>query len=489
MSTVSPSSSTGTGTISSPGVGSGLDVNSIVSQLVAIEKQPLQQLQSKASTLQSQFSEYGKLKSMASNLQAAASTLASPFSWGSQTASSSNSSAVAVSVDSTATSTSFGLDVTRLAQSQTTAARSVATGASLGPGGGTGTLTIQLGSWGASGAGPFVAGAAAAVTINVNETDTYANIASAINASNSGVTATVLKSGNMERLSLQSTTSGSDAGFTIASNGGFAALDSLSFTSQSNGTESASGMESSQVGLNANLKINGVAIDSATNIVSNIVPGVTLNLLQMTSVGSPVQITVAQDKNAVQKNIQAFADAYSALATEIAADTKYVSGGTSGILQGDSTTLGIQSMMRKLLTSNSAGSTFTSLSQIGLEQQTDGSLKLNTGKLTLAMGDMTNLQSLFTATSNNSATNGYAVKLRDFASGLIGLGGSVTTKTTSLQSALSSNSDEQNAVNDRATRVEAQLRQQYSALDAQMAQLQSLGSYVTAQLAQWNKTA
>ena len=131
-------------------------------------------------------------------------------------------------------------------------------------------------------------GAAAAVTVNVNESDTYTTIASAINAANAGVKATVLKVGTTERLLFQSSTSGSDAGFSIASNSGFAALDSLSFTSLANGSESALGMESSQVGLNAQLKINNVAVESATNTVSNMVPGVTLNLAQTTAVGSPV---------------------------------------------------------------------------------------------------------------------------------------------------------------------------------------------------------
>ena len=97
--------------------------------------------------------------------------------------------------------------------------------------------------------------------------------------------------------------------FSIASDSGFTALDSLSFTALNNGSESAAGMESSQTGLNATLKINGVAIESATNVVSNVVPGITFNLLQTTAAGSPVQISVAQDKAAVQKNIQTFVDA------------------------------------------------------------------------------------------------------------------------------------------------------------------------------------
>lgn len=475
--------------ISSPGVGSGLDVNSIVTQLVAIEKQPIQALQTKAATLQSQLSLYGTIKSQVSALQDAATALATASNWSAQAATSSNTSAVTVTASSTATSTAFGLDITRLAQAQTTASRSVAVGAALGGGSGTGVLTIQLGSWGATGAGPFVAGAATAVTVNVNETDTYSAIASAINAQNAGVKATVLRSGNTERLSLQSATTGSDAGFTVASNGGFAALDSLSFTTLSNGSESAAGMEASQSGLNATLKINGVAVESATNTVSNVVPGVTFSLLQTTSVGSPVQITVAQDKTAIQKSIQTFADTYSALSKTLADSTKYVPGGKSGVLQGDSTTVGLQTLMRRIVSSSSVGSTFSRLSEVGLEQQTDGSLKLNSTKLTAAMGDMSNLQKLFTADNSNAATNGFALKLRDLAKGLIGADGAVANKSTALQGAISRNGDEQDRISQRVAIVEKHLRAQYSALDAQMAKMSSLSSYVTAQLAQWNKTS
>lgn len=475
--------------ISSIGVGSGLDVNSIVTQLVAIEKQPLQALKTKATTLQSQLSLYGTIQSQVSALKDASTTLASTTSWAIQAATSSNTSAATVSVDSTATSTSFGLDITRLAQAQTTASRSVTTGAAIGAGSGTGQLTIQLGSWGSAGAGPFVAGASAAVNVNVNETDTYATIATAINAANAGVKATVLTIGTTQRLSFQSTTSGSDAGFTIASDSGFAALDSLSFTSLANGSESAAGMESSQVGLNATLKINGVAVESATNTVANVVPGVTLNLMQTTAVGAPVQVAIAPDKVTLQKNIQTFADAYTALSKTLADSTKYVEGGKSGALQGDSTTVGLQNLMRKIIGSSSVGSTFTRLSEVGLEQQADGSLKLNTTKLTTAMGNVTNLQKLFTTDNSDSATNGFGLKLRDLATGLLAADGTVSNKSTALQGAITRNGDEQDRVNLRAVRIEKQLRAQYSALDVQMAKMSSLSSYVTAQLAQWNKAS
>jgi flagellar hook-associated protein 2 len=165
-----------------------------------------------------------------------------------------------------------------------------------------------------------------------------------------------------------------------------------------------------------------------------------------------------------------------------------VSGGQSGILQGDSTTVGIQTLMRRIISSNSMGSTYSRLSEVGLEQQTDGSLKLNTTKLTTAMGDMSNLQKLFTTDNANAATNGFALKLRDLAKGLIASDGTVSNKSTALQGAITRNGNDQDAITTRAAMVEKQLRAQYSALDAQMAKMSSLSSYVTAQLAQWNKT-
>lgn len=474
--------------ISSPGVGSGLDVNSIVTQLVAIEKQPLVVLQSKASTLQSQLSLYGTIKSQVASLQdASTALLANSSNWTAQTGTSS-SAAVGISVNSTATSANFAVDVTRLAQAQTVASKSLAVGASIGAGSGTGTLTIQLGSWGTDGLGPFTPGSSASVDVTVNETDSYATIAAAINAKNAGVTATVLKNGSTERLSLRSTATGADAGFTLTSNGGFVALDSLSFTTLANPSESSLGMEDTQMGLNATYKLNGIALEAASNTLADVVPGVTMSLQQLTTVGSPAQITISQDQSAVQKAVQTFADAYSALARTLADSTKYVQGGKSGVLQGDTVTVGLQSLLRRVENSASTGSSFSRLSDIGLELQTDGSLKVNSAKLTTAMSDMTNFKKFFTTDNSDNATNGFALKFRDLTKGLLAFDGQVTNKSTTIQGAISRNGKEQDRVNNRAAVVERQLRAQYSALDAIVAKNSSLGSYVTAQLAQWNKT-
>ena len=598
--------------ISSQGIGSGLDVNSIVTQLVAIEKQPLKTLQTAASKLQSQVSVYGTVKSQISTLQDSAATLAKDSNWSIQTATTSDVTAATVTVDATATSIELSLAITELAKPQSAVAGGLTAGASIGAplGTGAGKLTIQLGSWGSDGTGSFVASSSSAVMVDVSESDTLATIRDSINAKNAGVKAIVLTSGGIDRLSLQSTTTGSDSGFAVVSDGGFSALDNLAFvpvtasqaiasgssigtfggprtgvmtiqagsraaggsfvagavtplsisvdesdtfatlrdkinalpggtikasvvtsgvteklylqpTSLGASTEFSvsadpdlaqfftpsfaatqpSGMQSTQVGLNAVVTINGVSLSSPTNTMTNVVPGVTLNLLKK---GASSQVSVSQDKVALQKNIQAFADAYSALSKTLGDATKYVPGGVSGPLQGDSTTVGLQRLLRHWAGSINVGPNQGNLATIGLQIQTDGSMKVNTTTLTTAMKDMTGLQTLFTyvadpaKTTYNKSTDGFGVKLREFAKELLNASGGtssvstsngyVTNKAAALQASIERNVEAQDKVNLRAAAVEKRLRAQYSALDAKMASMTSLSSYVTAQLAQWNKS-
>ena len=473
--------------LSSQGIGSGLDVNSIVSQLVAIEKQPLQQLQTKAATLQAQVSLYGTVKSQASALGDIAATLAISSSWNVQKASSANAEAVGVTLGTSSTASSLSVQVQQLASTQTAASAGVNAGDAVGA---TGTLTIQLGSWaGATNALEFSASVTPSVDVSIDAADTTATIASKINAANAGVTATVLRDGANERLVIRSSATGEAGGFSVTSAGdaGLAQFE-VKGTIDSTNSAPASGMYMSQVAQNAQVKINGVSVSSASNKMTDVVPGVTLQLSQVTT--TPVEITIENDLTAIQKNIQSFVDAYNAMSQTLAGATKYdATSKTGGPLQGDSTTLGLQSALRSILGSSSEGSTFSRLSDIGLERQTDGTLKVNATKLTTALGDLDNLKTLFTKNNNDAVTNGFGLKVRDFARGLVAFDGRVSNKTTALQGAISRNSKDQDRVNDRATRVEADLRRQYGALDTQMAKWNGLSSYVNAQLAQWNKTS
>ncbi|MBK9443403.1 MAG: flagellar filament capping protein FliD [Comamonadaceae bacterium] len=201
-------------TITSVGIGSGLDVKSIVSQLVALEKKPLDKLKLDATMFDAKISAYGQIKSLFSTLSSAASSLNSLTTWNAVTATSSNSTAVTASAVGGTLATEFSVGVTSLAEAQSTASQSFTAGTKPGAG----TLSIQLGYWSDDGDGPtFTAGTATAKTIAVNASDKISDIASKINGANAGVSATVMNdpATGGERLLLRSTTTGKATGFVM----------------------------------------------------------------------------------------------------------------------------------------------------------------------------------------------------------------------------------------------------------------------------------
>jgi flagellar hook-associated protein 2 len=131
--------------ITSLGIGSGVDINSMVTQLVALESRPLVQMRSEASALQTQVSSYGQLSSLFSSLQSAANKLTGSSLWKQSTASSSDDSAVSVVGGSTAAAGSYAVSVSNLASNQTVASTATYTSATELVG--SGTLTVDIGSW------------------------------------------------------------------------------------------------------------------------------------------------------------------------------------------------------------------------------------------------------------------------------------------------------------------------------------------------------
>jgi flagellar hook-associated protein 2 len=478
-------------TISSAGIGSGLPVDSIVSQLVAIEKTPLKTLALKATNVQAQISAFGAVQSQFAALTDVATRISAPGVWSGRNAASSNTSAATITASSTASATTFSLDVDQLARQQSGSSAALTPGTMLGAG----TLTLQLGTWSAGGA-TFTAGTAASVAVSIAATDTISAIATKINAANAGVVASVFKDGTNERLMLQSKDTGAAAGFRVQS--GDAALAGLVFDPQ---TKPGVGMAAAgmpvQYAQDAKARINGLAVTSATNTLTDNIPGVTIKLLATTttSYGLPGEIkaqlsmSISEDVTPAVKNVSDFVTAYNALNKSLTDLTKYVAATkTAGLFQGDSSVVGLQNVLRNMLGSTSLGATSQRLSDIGLERQLDGSLTINTAKLSTAANNGTSLQRLFTADNGNPQTNGFALKFRDLGRGVAASGGAVTNKASALQSVLASNTKEQTKVNDRATLFEARLRKQYSALDAQMAKLNALNSYVAQQVTTWNKS-
>jgi flagellar hook-associated protein 2 len=464
-------------TISSPGIGSGVDVKSIVSQLVALEKEPLKVLETQATSFKTKLSVYGTIKSQVSALGDAAAKLSTSAGWNAVTSTSSNPSAVSVTAAAGAAATGLTVEVQQLARAQSTASTAVTAGSNMGGG----TMTISLGTWAG---GAFTAGTGTPVNITITPgQDTLTAIAARINEAGAGVSATVLRDATGERLLMRSSTTGEANGFRIdvAENGG-AGLSRLAYDG------AGAGMTQTQAAQNALATVNGVAVVSATNRMTDTLPGLTVQLSQVTT--APVEIDVSIDPEGARKNVQAFVDAYNTLTKTLADATKYdPASKTAGALQGDSTAVGLQNALRSMMRSVTASSPFERLADVGIEAKSGGELSINATRFDAALStNYQGLRQLFTVANTNPTAQGFGLKIKTFAQGLINSDGVVSTRSEAIQNALTRNGKEQDKVNDRAARAEVRLLAQYNAMDAAVGKLSSLNAFVTQQVALWNKS-
>ena len=493
--------------ISSTGIGSGLDVEGIITKLVALEKQPLTSLQLKATVIQTKISDYSQVKSLVSAVTDAASKLSLDSGWNTVAVGSSNSLAVSATVSGIASATSFSVGVSQLAKSQSTVSDAVTASTAVGS---AGTLTLQLGTWGpsrANGTGSlFTAGSAASVNITVATSDTMAQIAAKINDAGSGVVATVLTDASGDRLMLRSASSGVAQGFRVqatdtgdGNNTNDSGLSALAFdldrdpgtpptnapTGSPTVTAYGMGANTYQAGQNAKATINGIAVTSANNSFKDVVAGLTITASTVT--GSDVELTTTNDKAALTKNIQTFVDAYNAVNKYLADATTYDdTTKKSGDLQGDSTAIGLRNSLRSLLGTGVVGGSYTRLSDIGLSVGRDGSLTVNATKLGTALDSPASVKTLFAQKNTDASTNGIARKVKTFADGLLAFSGGLNNKADALTAEVKRNTSDQDKVTARAAAVEKRLRTTYTALDTKMAGLTALSTYITQQVEAWN---
>jgi len=475
--------------IQSTGIGSGLDVNSIISQLLAIESRPLARLQQTASTTQTQLSTYGALKSRIAALGDAAEKLASAATWNKTRATSADTAALTVTSTGSATPVNLQVEVTQLAQAQSVATTRLPSAATTV---GTGTLMIEFGSWNEDFLAftPTVPLKSASIQIGSGE-DTLAGIRDKINAADAGVTAAILNDSQGSRLVLRSTATGAESGFriTAADDDGNARDDSglsrLAFDPPAGapaiGNQRAADLVAS---------VNGAAVISASNQLDELVDGVSLQVTRTTS--GPVEVSVARDTDALKTLVQQFVGAYNEANKFLADQTRYnADTKTSATLQGDRVAVALQGQLRSLVaTGSSASSVFDTLSSAGISLQRDGSLKIDEGKLASALGNLPELAKLFSADGGgNPLAVGIARRFDALADLNAGTGGALESREDGLKQRLSRNRTEQDRFNDRMAMVEARLRAQYTALDSRMAQLNGLSAYVTQQVDLLNRSS
>lgn len=459
-----------------------LDVQSLVSQLMAVERQPIDKLNAKITTDQTQISSWGTISGLVSTFQTAIQSINSGVQGFS--AASSNTSAFSATAASNSVPGTYSVSVSQLAQSQNLVATGQASDtAAIGNGTAT-TVTFDFGtisggtlSSGTYSGAAFTSNGSGTKSITIDSTNnTLQGIRDAINAANMGVTATIVNdgSGTPYRLSLTSSSTGASNSLKITTSGGDGTINSLLGYDPA-GTQNLNQTAAAQ---NANLTVNGIAITSSSNSVTNAVQGVTLALSNVTS--TPSTLTIAHDTSTITSAVSSFVDAYNALYGQLKSRSSYGSATTSaGALAGDGTVHTMQDQLRNIFNTPASGGTMTYLTQIGVSFQTDGTLKLDSTQLNSAMtsnfSDVANLL---------SSSTGFATRLDTWATSALQSGdGLIASATSSLNTAITGYNNNINSLEARMTILQAQYTTQYSNLNMLLISMNSTSSYLTAQLA------
>jgi len=385
--------------LSAPGIGSNLDVNGIVSQIMALERRPLIVLDTKEAKYQAQLTAYGSLKGALSSFQSAVAALASPARFSAVTASFADTTVATATASSAAAAGSYSVEVQTLAQShKLKSATFAATSTTVG----TGTLTIRFGTY--SGGTFTLNPDQAAQTISVDASESsLAGVRDAINTANAGVSASIVNDGSGNRLIIASKDSGVANALKITvedddlANTDNAGLSQLAYDASTGGTTNLTQTFAAQ---NATAVIDGIAITKASNTISDAIEGVTLNLLKANT-PSATTLTVTRDTAGIQAAVQSFVTAYNDLNKIVTDLSKYdAANKRSSTLTGDATVRSVQTRLRGVFntTLSTAGGGLTALSNIGISFQKDGTLKLDSSKLTTALSDSTkDVSTLFAA--------------------------------------------------------------------------------------------
>jgi flagellar hook-associated protein 2 len=442
-------------TITAGGIATGLDVNSIVSQLMALERRPLDQLEQKETAVRAQISAFGTLKSGLSTFASAMAGLTDITKFQPYTASTSNDTRVTATLGEGASPTRFSLNVTRLASTHKLSSATYAAGTAVG----TGTLNFTVG------------GESFSVGIDATN-NTLEGIRDAINSAggNSKVTAAVLNSASGPMLLLSANDSGAANAITIGvtgdgdgNNTDGSGLSALSYTA------GALRLTQRTAAQDAALTIDGISVTSPSNNVSTAIDGATFNLLNT----GTATITISRDDSAITTAAQDFAKAYNELKDAIGKLR-------SGNLANDSTLRGIESSLSAVLqTGANVGGTFSHLTEIGVSRDRYGKMQVDVGRLGDVLG--TNPSAVIALFTHE--TEGFPARLKAVADSLTSSSGLIAGREEGLNSRVRSLEDQQLRVERRLVTIEKTLRAQFTALDTLVSQLQSTGAFLTQQLA------
>jgi len=437
--------------ITATGLGSGLDIESIISGLMAVERRPLTILNQRQSEIQAKISAIGTLSSAVSDFKSSMNSLKSISAFEVYSAVSSDEKVFTASVNASAVAGSYIIDLSQPGQQLATAHKlqSATQTSSTFNTGADGEMKISL-----------AGGSSFNISITANVNDTLEGIRDAINnaSDNVGVSATVVNGFLGSQLVLTANNTGTNS--------------AISLSDVSGNVSTTLGMTEYQPAQNAIFSIDGIEVQSQSNTVTGAIDGVTLNLH---SIGAGAQtLTIAKDTESVKESVQGFVDAYNKLNATLKSLR-------SGKLAGDNVILSIESQMRSVFntTPNGLSTNLKYLSEIGITTDDQGNYTLSTSKLETQLN--TDFDSVAELLANDN--QGYVYRLESLATSLLDTDGLIDSRTDTLNSQSSSLDDRRANVEYRLELIEQRYRKQFSALDTLMSSLTATGNYLQQQLA------
>ncbi|WP_299660207.1 flagellar filament capping protein FliD [uncultured Psychromonas sp.] len=393
--------------ITSTGLGSGLDINSIVTAIVDAEKDPaLASMTSAAAAATAAISAYGVLNSELSAFKDSYEDLSRSSTFSAATSSSSDSGILNATLGIGAATGSWSFEVEQQAKAQTIVSSSANSYTESASEVGTGTISFSYGSYETDGSFSINPDKAIeTLTIDASN-NSLGELRDAINEGDYSVSASIIDDGSNYRLVLTNKETGEENAMqlTVVDDDG----DNSDATGLSALTYSADvkNMDQTSTAQDAKIIMNGIEITRSTNEISSVIEGVTLNIGGETEVGETVSLTITQDTSAVEDQINAFVENYNNTITQMNSLTAYGGeSGSDGALNGDSTVRNIQNQMRAVLntTVSHSGGVVQSFADLGMLTNLDGTLSLDADTLTAAMNnDMESIANFFTASGGAS---------------------------------------------------------------------------------------
>ena len=460
--------------ISSLGIGSGLDLNGLLDKLSKAEQQRLTPYTTQQTSYNAQLTAYGTLKGSLEKFDNLSKELAKPTFFNNTTASKHDQ--FAITTTDKAVAGNYSVEVLKLAQPQTLTTQAPVT-----------DQTEKLGTAGSSDRSISITAGNPPKNVNIPLSDDQTSLVEmrdAINNAKAGVNASIMRVGDNDyQLALSSTTTGEKNTISVQVNND----DKLGAILNYDPTAKSNAMKQTVAGQDAEVLVNGTKIKRSTNSIADALQGVTIDLKTTTKKDEPQNLVISTDKTGTADKIKEWVDNYNSLLDTFNSLTKYTPVKTgeaqnakNGALLGDNTLRGVQSSIKSALSGAQDNPELKGLGNLGITTNTKtGKLEIDSTKLNKAIDEKPEQVANFFA--GNGKDTGMATEIHNEIQSYIKAGGIIENSTKSINTSL-------DRLNSKITTVTASIqstidryKQQFVQLDTMMSKLSGTGDYLKQQ--------